>query len=147
MKILRYVGLCHLQFKLPAIYMIAELRIHPKWFQTGHVFSFCTHDRCNGGTLASSTPSIMFFMSLLALARIQLWCYRQCWDIDPANISHNIPAMWILILQAIDLNISLKSSFREHPFGLTPPTEGVNPKGCSLKGNCWIYLLYLLVWS
>ena len=103
-------------YKLPAIYMIAELRTHPKLFQTGHVFSFCTHDRCNGGTLASSTPSIMFFMSLLALARIQLWCYRQCCDIESANISHNILSKWILIqhsstLQAIDLNVSLNSSF------------------------------------
>ena len=88
--------------------MIVELRTHPKLFQTGHVFSFCTHDRCNGGTLASSTPSIIYFMSLLALARIQLWCHRQCWDIESANICISQHSS---TLQAIDLNVSLNSSF------------------------------------
>lgn len=42
------------------------------YWRRSNVFSFCTYDQCNTGSITSSSPFVLFFSALLALARLQL---------------------------------------------------------------------------
>ena len=56
---------------MPKTFLTKRNTLNP--FQRSNVFSFCTHNQCNGGSFTSSSPYILFISAMLAIARVQLW--------------------------------------------------------------------------